>query len=149
MAMNLLRSRVLLSGPRLMTSTFLKSPYQAHSPAMLNALHTTQHNHQSAGLLPSKHWNAERLLSVGLMGIIPAAFMIQNPAMDYALAASLVLHGHWGVEQVLIDYVHGDTISKVANYSLVAISALSFAGLCYFNYNDVGLTKAVMMLWSS
>ena len=53
------------------------------------------------------------------------------------------------MEQVFLDYVHGETMSKVANASLFAISALSFAGLCYFNYNDVGLTKAVMMLWSS
>ncbi|XP_054760304.1 succinate dehydrogenase [ubiquinone] cytochrome b small subunit B, mitochondrial-like [Lytechinus pictus] len=144
---NLFRSRVLLTSPRLMSSAFLKSPYQANSPAMLNTFHTTHHNN-SAGLLPSKHWNAERVLSVGLIGIIPAAFLIQNPALDYALAASLVLHGHWGMEQVFLDYIHGETMSKVANASLTAISALSFAGLCYFNYNDVGLTKAVMMLWS-
>lgn len=147
MASTILRSRALLLGPRLMTHYFIKP---GQRPVLATTIHTTpENNSPGSGLLASTHWNAERLVSVGLIGIIPAAFFIHHPAMDYALAASLVIHGHWGIEQVVTDYVHGETLPKVANAALFAVSALTFAGLSYFNYNDVGLTKAVLMLWSS
>ncbi|MBN3312592.1 DHSDB dehydrogenase, partial [Atractosteus spatula] len=68
--------------------------------------------------------------------------------MDYSLAAALTLHGHWGLGQVVTDYVHGSTSIKVANGGLLALSAVTFAGLCYFNYHDVGICRAVAMLWS-
>ncbi|MBN3310331.1 DHSDB dehydrogenase, partial [Amia calva] len=68
--------------------------------------------------------------------------------MDYSLAAVLTLHGHWGLGQVLTDYIHGEASVKVAKAGLFALSSLTFAGLCYFNYHDVGICKAVAMLWS-
>jgi CybS, succinate dehydrogenase cytochrome B small subunit len=40
-------------------------------------------------------WTIERALSLGLLGIIPAAFIMPSPAMDYLLAVSLVMHSHW------------------------------------------------------
>lgn len=52
-----------------------------------------------------------------------------------------------GLGQVVIDYVHGDTLEKAAKAGLLAVSALTFAGLCYFNYHDVGICRAVAMLW--
>lgn len=53
-----------------------------------------------------------------------------------------------GLGQVITDYVHGDTSIKLANTGLYVLSAVTFAGLCYFNYHDVGICKAVAMLWS-
>lgn len=53
-----------------------------------------------------------------------------------------------GLGQVITDYVHGDVPVKVANAGLYILSALTFAGLCHFNYQDVGICKAVAMLWS-
>lgn len=53
-----------------------------------------------------------------------------------------------GLGQVITDYVHGDVPIKVANTGLYVLSALTFAGLCHFNYHDVGICKAVAMLWS-
>lgn len=52
-----------------------------------------------------------------------------------------------GIGQVITDYVHGDTLPKAAKAGLLAVSALTFAGLCYFNYHDVGICRAVAMLW--
>jgi len=49
----------------------------------------------SAGGDHVKLWTAERLLSVGLLGLIPAAFISPSPIMDYLLAVSLVMHSHW------------------------------------------------------
>ncbi|XP_053546297.1 succinate dehydrogenase [ubiquinone] cytochrome b small subunit, mitochondrial [Bombina bombina] len=96
----------------------------------------------------SIHWTSERVLSVALLGLLPAAYLYPGPAIDYSLAAALTLHGHWGIGQVLTDYVHGDTKVKLANAGLYALSAVTFAGLCYFNHHDVGICKAVAMLWS-
>lgn len=53
-----------------------------------------------------------------------------------------------GIDQVLTDYVHGDTKVKMAKAGLFLLSTVTFAGLCYFNYNDVGICKAVALLWS-
>ncbi|KAM6295709.1 succinate dehydrogenase [ubiquinone] cytochrome b small subunit, mitochondrial [Aegotheles albertisi] len=96
----------------------------------------------------SLHWTSERAVSVLLLGLLPAAYLYPGPAMDYSLAAALTLHGHWGLGQVITDYVHGDTPIKLANTGLYVLSAVTFAGLCYFNYHDVGICKAVAMLWS-
>ncbi|KFP74927.1 hypothetical protein N311_00995, partial [Apaloderma vittatum] len=96
----------------------------------------------------SLHWTGERAVSVLLLGLLPAAYLYPGPAMDYSLAAALTLHGHWGLGQVITDYVHGDVPIKVANTGLYVLSAVTFAGLCYFNYHDVGICKAVAMLWS-
>ncbi|NXI55183.1 DHSDB dehydrogenase, partial [Chloroceryle aenea] len=96
----------------------------------------------------SLHWTGERAVSVLLLGLLPAAYLYPGPAMDYSLAAALTLHGHWGLGQVITDYVHGDTAIKLASTGLYVLSAATFAGLCYFNYHDVGICKAVAMLWS-
>ncbi|CAI5677647.1 unnamed protein product [Oreochromis niloticus] len=96
----------------------------------------------------SLHWTAERMLSVLLLAMGPVAYFNPGPVIDYSLAAALTLHGHWGLGQVLTDYVHGDTKIKMANAALFLLSTITFTGLCYFNYNDVGICKAVALLWS-
>lgn len=55
---------------------------------------------------------------------------------------------HRGLGQILTDYVHEEPRVKLAKAGLFLLSSLTFAGLCYFNYNDVGLCKAVALLWS-
>ncbi|XP_072281706.1 succinate dehydrogenase [ubiquinone] cytochrome b small subunit, mitochondrial [Pyxicephalus adspersus] len=118
-------------------------------PSFQGSLIHVSSNRQAAGSKgASLHWKGERALSVALLGLIPAAYMYPGAAMDYTLAAAITLHGHWGLGQVLTDYVHGDSKIKLANAGLLALSSLTFAGLCYFNYNDVGICKAVAMLWS-
>ncbi|XP_034403934.1 succinate dehydrogenase [ubiquinone] cytochrome b small subunit B, mitochondrial [Cyclopterus lumpus] len=102
----------------------------------------------SASKAASLHWTAERALSVALLAMGPVAYFNPCPVMDYSLAAALTLHGHWGLGQVLTDYVHGDTKIKMANAGLFLMSTVTFAGLCYFNYNDVGICKAIALLWS-
>ncbi|XP_007536948.1 succinate dehydrogenase [ubiquinone] cytochrome b small subunit, mitochondrial isoform X1 [Erinaceus europaeus] len=95
----------------------------------------------------SLHWTGERVVSVLLLGLIPAAYLNPCSAIDYSLAATLTLHSHWGLGQVVTDYVHGAATQKAAKAGILALSALTFAGLCYFNYHDVGICKAVAMLW--
>ncbi|XP_015668057.1 succinate dehydrogenase [ubiquinone] cytochrome b small subunit, mitochondrial [Protobothrops mucrosquamatus] len=96
----------------------------------------------------SLHWTSERAVSILLLGLLPAAYLYPGAAVDYSLAATLTLHGHWGLGQLVTDYVHGKTSIKLANAGLYLLSAVTFAGLCYFNYHDVGICRAVAMLWS-
>ncbi|XP_011814746.1 PREDICTED: succinate dehydrogenase [ubiquinone] cytochrome b small subunit, mitochondrial-like isoform X2 [Colobus angolensis palliatus] len=103
--------------------------------------------HHSGSKAASLHWTSERVVSVLLLGLPLVAYLNPCSTMDYSLAAALTFHGHWGLGQVVTDYVHGDASQKAAKAGLLALSALTFAGLCYFNYHDVGICKAVAMLW--
>ncbi|XP_056139516.1 succinate dehydrogenase [ubiquinone] cytochrome b small subunit B, mitochondrial [Lampris incognitus] len=126
-------------------------PHKDHErPYLLSAkLHSSQALYAGSGSkAASLHWTAERMLSILLLAMGPVAYFYPGPAMDYSLAAALTLHGHWGIGQVLTDYVHGEPKVKIANASLFLLSTVTFAGLCYFNYNDVGICKAVALLWS-
>lgn len=119
-------------------------------PYLLTArIHSSQNLQASSNSkAASLHWTAERMLSVLLLAMGPVAYFNPGPVIDYSLAAALTLHGHWGLGQVLTDYVHGDTKIKMANAALFLLSTITFTGLCYFNYNDVGICKAVALLWS-
>lgn len=112
----------------------------------------TQHihlspSHRSGSKAASLHWTSERVVSVLLLGLFPAGYLNPCSVVDYSLAAALTLHSYWGLGQVVTDYVHGNTAPKAVKAGLLAVSALTFAGLCYFNYHDVGICRAVAMLW--
>ncbi|XP_067826961.1 succinate dehydrogenase [ubiquinone] cytochrome b small subunit B, mitochondrial [Heptranchias perlo] len=105
-------------------------------------------SHSAGSKAASLHWTSERILSVTLLGLFPAAYFCPGSVVDYSLAAAVTLHGHWGLGEILTDYVRGETKVKLAKLGLHLLSAVTFAGLCYFNYHDVGICKAVAMLWS-
>ncbi|KAF0308354.1 Succinate dehydrogenase [ubiquinone] cytochrome b small subunit, mitochondrial [Amphibalanus amphitrite] len=98
-----------------------------------------------------KHWNAERLLTVGLLGVLPVAFTFPSPALDYAVALSVAVHSHWGMEAIFADYARpkrvGVFLSKAAIGANYFMSAFLLGALFYFNYTDVGVVEAVKMLW--
>ncbi|XP_043343222.1 succinate dehydrogenase [ubiquinone] cytochrome b small subunit, mitochondrial-like [Cervus canadensis] len=112
----------------------------------------TQHIHLSAShhagsMAASLHWTGERVVSVLLLGLLPAAYLNPCSVMDYSLAATLTLHSPWGTGQLVTDHVHGDAVQKAAKTALLVLSAFTFAGLCYVNCHDVGICKVVAMLW--
>ncbi|XP_026226170.1 succinate dehydrogenase [ubiquinone] cytochrome b small subunit B, mitochondrial [Anabas testudineus] len=150
-------SSVCRSGvkPLFYQSTLLARPlalphkYQEQLCLQTARIHPSQALHAASGsTAASRHWTAERVLSIMLLAMGPVAYFNPGPVMDYSLAAALTLHGHWGIGQVVTDYVHGETKIKIANAGLFLLSAITFSGLCYFNYNDVGICKAVALLWS-
>ncbi|XP_070685916.1 succinate dehydrogenase [ubiquinone] cytochrome b small subunit A, mitochondrial isoform X1 [Pempheris klunzingeri] len=143
--------------PLFYQSTLLARPlavphkYQEQSYLLTARIHASQAlsgQSSSGSKAASLHWTAERVLSILLLAMGPVAYFNPCPAIDYSLAAALTLHGHWGIGQVLTDYVHGDAKIKAANAGLFLLSTVTFAGLCYFNYNDVGICKAIALLWS-
>jgi succinate dehydrogenase (ubiquinone) membrane anchor subunit len=99
----------------------------------------------------SKLWGIERMVSAGLLALIPASLALPIPGADYALALALVAHVHWGVEAIVVDYIRpsifGATIPKISVALLFMLSALSLSGLLYFNYTDVGMVQGTKMAW--
>jgi len=104
-----------------------------------------QHDH-------SLHFKIERYFAAAMLPLIPAAYFIHGPAMDYALAVALSLHVHWGFKAVVEDYarpiVVGERFAKMAPNLVYLMSAVLLASLLHFNYNDVGLTKAFEMVFA-
>lgn len=134
----------LLARPLVVPHKYEDQPYQ-----LTAKIHASQALYAGSGSkAASMHWTAERVLSIVLLAMGPVAYYSPGPVIDYSLAAALTLHGHWGLGQVLTDYVHGDAKIKMANAGLFLLSTVTFAGLCYFNYHDVGICKAVALLWS-
>lgn len=134
----------LLARPLVVPHKYQEQPYQ-----LTAKIHASQTLYAGSGSkAASMHWTAERVLSIVLLAMGPVAYISPGPVIDYSLAAALTLHGHWGLGQVLTDYVHGEPKVKMANAGLFLLSTVTFAGLCYFNYHDVGICKAVALLWS-
>ncbi|GCB75325.1 succinate dehydrogenase [ubiquinone] cytochrome b small subunit B, mitochondrial [Scyliorhinus torazame] len=135
-------SKSLAAGP-LVASRKIQQP-----PVLLTSQIHTSPRYLAGSKAASLHWTSERILSVALLGLFPAAYIYPGGVMDYSLAAAVTLHGHWGLGEIVTDYVRGETKVKLAKMGLLILSAVTFAGLCYFNYHDVGICKAVAMVWS-
>lgn len=97
-------------------------------------------------------WTVERVLSGALLVSLPAAIAFPSQPLDYILAVSMVMHAHWGLEAIVVDYVRpvlfGNVVPKLAHALLILFSAATLGGLLYFIYNDIGIGKAVRKLWA-
>jgi len=109
------------------------------------------------GMLASVHWTMERVFSISTLAVIPVAFALSHPFTDSLLALSTVIHTHWGLESIAVDYLCRNLIlnkpvsplvGKIGRGLVYLISIVTLAGLIHFNYNDVGLTKAIKMYWA-
>ncbi|XP_018794013.1 PREDICTED: succinate dehydrogenase [ubiquinone] cytochrome b small subunit, mitochondrial isoform X1 [Bactrocera latifrons] len=96
-------------------------------------------------------WTAERLISLSLLGVVPAAFIYPSQTLDALLAVSVVLHSHWGVEAIITDYarpqVVGPLLPKVAHGALILLSIATLGGLFYIIQNDVGIANSIKQIW--
>ncbi|EDQ89625.1 uncharacterized protein MONBRDRAFT_32293 [Monosiga brevicollis MX1] len=93
------------------------------------------------------HWKVERLLSVALVPLIPAAFIAPGPAVDYGLAVIVPIHNYLGMDAIITDYVAHSLKGAVKGLNFVGHVA-TIGGLIYFNMNDVGICEGIKMLWS-
>ncbi|XP_043847851.1 succinate dehydrogenase [ubiquinone] cytochrome b small subunit, mitochondrial [Dromiciops gliroides] len=139
--------RVLLLGARVVRPAFASASLPDRPAPGGRHVHLSASRYSNSKAA-SLHWTSERAVSVLLLGLLPTAYLFPTSVVDYSLAAVLTLHGHWGLGQLVTDYIHGDKLVKGANAGLLTLSAVTFAGLCYFNYHDVGICKAVALLWS-
>jgi len=124
----------------------------AHS----NVLHTStaSQNEKRMFELPKNtkegyiHWKNERVVSVLLLGMIPAAAVYPNIVLDHGFAVLAPLHMYWGVKAIIGDYVPMIFPKAITPVLLPAIKMVwtvlcagSVLGLLYINVNDVGVTK--------
>ena len=94
------------------------------------------------------HWKNERVVSVLLLGMIPAAAVYPNIVLDHGFAVLAPLHMYWGVNAILGDYIPMVLPKAITPIMLPAIKMIwlgmcvgSVLGLLYINVNDVGVTK--------
>jgi len=100
-----------------------------------------------------KMWTAERLVSIAQIPICIVPFMWTNPINDAIFCTLAILHSHWGIEAIVVDYIrpslfNGNTVIPNICVSLVwALSAFTLGALYYFNYTDIGIINSIKMLW--
>ncbi|CAL1684728.1 unnamed protein product [Lasius platythorax] len=97
-------------------------------------------------------WLIERIVSASFLSLIPAALLFESKFIDILLAAAIVVHTHWGLEAIILDYarpiVVGTIVPKVAFFMLNILSAATLAGLLVLIYNGPGLTKTIKQGWA-
>merc|ERR1712025_466474 len=98
-------------------------------------------------------WTAERFVSAAQIPAIVIPFVHTTPVTDAIFCTLAILHSHWGVEAIVVDYIRpslfngSTTIPNIAQGCVWALSIITLAGLYYFNYTDVGIINAIKMLW--
>ncbi|KAG8222011.1 hypothetical protein J437_LFUL002772 [Ladona fulva] len=73
------------------------------SPRQLSA---ESHDH-------SKLWTVERVVAMNTLALVPAAFIFQSPFMDCLISLLLVMHSHWGLEAIIVDYMRPRVVGPV------------------------------------
>ena len=98
-------------------------------------------------------WTAEKVVSLAQVPAIIIPFLHTTPATDALFCTLAVLHSHWGIEAIVVDYIrpslfNGSTVIPNICVALVwALSAFTLGALYYFAYTDVGIVNAIKMLW--
>lgn len=92
------------------------------------------------------HWTNERYVAVALIPLVPAALVYPNLVLDTALCAAMILHIHWRLSGVVQDYIHGGAY-YLFKYLVLFLSVFSFGSLCYFNYTDIGFSRAARLIF--
>ncbi|XP_014274063.1 succinate dehydrogenase [ubiquinone] cytochrome b small subunit, mitochondrial [Halyomorpha halys] len=99
----------------------------------------------------SKLWVYERYVSAALLGIVPLGLMMPNVLFDLLIAVAGVMHMHWGIEAIVIDYIRpiifGNLISKLAVYMVYLLSIFTLVGLMNLIFNNCGLANSIRFLW--
>ncbi|CAH8449969.1 unnamed protein product [Schistosoma turkestanicum] len=107
---------------------------------------------QRTGLLPSYHWTFERVLAVGMLPLYPIALYMDTPMMNFIVVTAVSMHSYWGFDGVIKDYAferrYGPALMPILRTLWKLMAGCGFAGLLYFNFNDVGFISAVKKLWA-
>ena len=98
----------------------------------------------------SSHWAMERVVSVALIPALSVGIYSPNTVCNGVLALALPIHCHWGVQQVITDYLparRAGAIHYAALGSLYVATGLSILGLAIYNANDIGIGEGINLLW--
>lgn len=123
----------------------------------------------------SYEWTFERVVAVSLVPLVAASTVKHGAsgALDGALGLALVIHSHYGVNQVLFDYFPKRKTPKLSaflSWTWRATSAAALYGLygtllmcdsavcpadilvrspTELNTNDIGLTETIARAWTA
>ncbi len=90
----------------------------------------------------------QRLSSIGLVALIPAALVLEPSSLvyplDLALGILLPVHAHLGMRDVVRDYVPRP---ELAQYVLWVVTVCTALGLTKLNFNGSGVTAGAKQLW--
>ncbi|XP_050424135.1 succinate dehydrogenase [ubiquinone] cytochrome b small subunit, mitochondrial [Adelges cooleyi] len=96
-------------------------------------------------------WKAERIVSIALLPLFPAAIMYSSPVIDTLLALSITFHSYWGLEALVVDYLRVPVVGQVANkagkLTVTFLSIIMLAGFLQLIFNGDGLGNAIVQLW--
>ncbi|XP_044263646.1 succinate dehydrogenase [ubiquinone] cytochrome b small subunit, mitochondrial [Tribolium madens] len=143
---NLIKSASIVLAPsHKQQSTLSKSRHLLLAPQKVSQVRFMSADH-------SKLWPMEKALSLSMIALVPAAIAMPNIVFDNLLAVASVIHFHWGLEAVVVDYarpiVVGNILPKLALGLLYLISATTLGGLIYYNINDIGIGKTIRKFWA-
>ncbi|XP_022187496.2 succinate dehydrogenase [ubiquinone] cytochrome b small subunit, mitochondrial [Nilaparvata lugens] len=96
-------------------------------------------------------WGAERVASAALLGLIPAIFFVPSQTLETLTAVITVMHCHWGLEAIFVDYIReklfGPVWPKVSIVFCYLLSIFMLAGLLNIIFNDTGLANTLRLFW--
>ncbi|XP_074112216.1 succinate dehydrogenase, subunit D isoform X1 [Cotesia typhae] len=96
-------------------------------------------------------WQLERIASAAFIVLFPACFILQNAFVDVLFSTLLVIHTHWGLEALIVDYARpaivGPVLPKILMGTLYAISVATLAGLGALIYNGPGVSGSIKKIW--
>nr|XP_018907991.1 PREDICTED: succinate dehydrogenase [ubiquinone] cytochrome b small subunit, mitochondrial [Bemisia tabaci] len=148
---SLLRATI---SPALANNSFLQQKNGSSLPVSKTAVtrFSTSSVRLSAHGDHSKLWTVERMVSALLLPVVPAAFIAPNFGTESMLAILMVMHTHWGIEAIVIDYVRasifGPVIPKIGVGLVYVFSVAVLAGLLNVICNDIGIVGSLKLLWS-
>ena len=97
-------------------------------------------------------WVMEKLVSVALPLVIPAALICESKILDGAMSLLVVMHTHWGLEAIITDYarpsVVGTIVPKALHGALILLSAATLAGLFMLINNGPGVARSIKCFWA-
>jgi succinate dehydrogenase (ubiquinone) membrane anchor subunit len=80
--------------------------------------------------------------------MVPFAYFFPGDVANYMLAIAFPIHNHMGFDAVLTDYLPNDTVRKAAWTINWSLGGATVAGLCHYNYTDIGVCAAMGKLWA-
>lgn len=90
------------------------------------------------------------LTSVGLMGLVPVAFVLSpsplNLPVDLALGVLIPLHAHVGMNNVISDYVP-KAQRQLVRISWLGVTAVMLLGFLRVNLEGAGITETIKTVW--
>lgn len=97
-------------------------------------------------------WTIERGVSAVLLAILPAAIAFPSKTLDILLAVTVVMHTHWGLEAILVDYVRpvlfGPALPTLVPAVVIAFSAIFLGLLLYTISTDIGISQTIRKFWA-